>query len=94
MPTAVPGSREGARRHPYLDIDIDGKAAERPYDFRAEKVAEFRRKFASPYIAARRGFIDEVIEPRVTRAKLVTGLRMLANKRDCNPPRKHGNIPL
>src|SRR5437867_717737 len=70
------------------------RSAERPEDFRAEKVAEFRRKFASPYIAARRGFIDEVIEPRVTRPKLVTGLRMLANKRDCNPPRKHGNIPL
>ncbi|PYV11827.1 MAG: methylmalonyl-CoA carboxyltransferase [Acidobacteria bacterium] len=70
------------------------RSAERPEEFRAERVAEFRRKFASPYIAARRGFIDEVIEPRVTRAKLVTGLRMLANKRDFNPPRKHGNIPL
>src|SRR5438552_1633691 len=70
------------------------RSAERPEEFRADRVAEFRHKFASPYIAARRGFIDEVIEPRVTRAKLVTGLRMLANKRDFNPPRKHGNIPL
>ncbi len=65
-----------------------------PAQFRAEKVEEFRSKFASPYIAARRGFIDEVIEPRVTRRKLITGLRMLQNKRDTNPPRKHGNIPL
>jgi propionyl-CoA carboxylase beta chain len=65
-----------------------------PDRFRAEKVEEFRDKFASPYIAAQRGYIDEVIEPRITRRKLITGLRMLDNKRDTNPPRKHGNIPL
>ncbi len=70
------------------------KSAPDPGLFRAEKVAEFREKFASPYIAARRGFIDEVIEPRITRRKLISGLRMLENKRDANPPRKHGNIPL
>jgi len=70
------------------------RSAERPDEFRAEKVAEFRRKFASPYIAAQRGFVDEIIEPRSTRRKLIAGLRMLANKRDTNPPRKHGNIPL
>ena len=63
-------------------------------EFRARKVEEFRAKFASPYIAAHRGYIDEVIEPRVTRRKLITGLRMLENKRDTNPARKHGNIPL
>jgi propionyl-CoA carboxylase beta chain len=68
-------------------------AADAP-GFRAAKVEEFRAKFASPYIAARRGYIDEVIEPRITRRKLITGLRMLENKRDANPPRKHGNIPL
>jgi propionyl-CoA carboxylase beta chain len=62
--------------------------------FRAERVEEFRAKFASPYIAAQRGYIDEVIEPRITRAKLIAGLRMAENKRDSNPPRKHGNIPL
>ncbi len=62
--------------------------------FRGEKVEEFRDKFASPFIAAQRGYIDEVIEPRDTRKKLITGLRMLENKRDSNPPRKHGNIPL
>ncbi len=70
------------------------KAATDPAEFRARKVEELRTKFASPYIAAQRGYIDEVIEPRITRRKLITGLRMLENKRDTNPSRKHGNIPL
>ena len=61
---------------------------------RAEKVEEFRRRFANPYIAAERGYIDAVILPRHTRPKLISALRMLANKRDSNPPKKHGNIPL
>jgi len=61
---------------------------------RAEKVAEFREKFANPYIAASRGFVDEVIHPRETRRKLITALKNLENKRDKNPPKKHGNIPL
>jgi len=61
---------------------------------RQEKVQEFREKFANPYIAAEHGFIDEVIEPKYTRRKLVTALRMLDTKRDSNPPKKHGNIPL
>ena len=61
---------------------------------RQEKVEEFREKFANPYVAAEHGFIDEVIEPRYTRKKLITALRMLDTKRDSNPPKKHGNIPL
>ena len=61
---------------------------------RAEKVSEFRKKFANPYIAAARGFIDEVIHPRETRRKLIAALKNLDNKRDKNPPKKHGNIPL
>ena len=61
---------------------------------RAQKVAEFRDKFANPYIAAASGFIDEVIRPRQTRAKLIAALRSLERKRDKNPPKKHGNIPL
>jgi propionyl-CoA carboxylase beta chain len=65
-----------------------------PAEFRTRKVEEIRDKFASPYIAAERGYIDEIIEPRITRRKLITGLRMLENKRDSNPARKHGNIPL
>jgi len=65
-----------------------------PEALRAEKVAEFRDKFANPYVAADRGFIDEVIEPRHTRRKLIAGLDMTHGKRDRNPLRKHGNIPL
>ena len=61
---------------------------------RKELVAEYIEKFASPYIAASRGYIDEVIEPRTTRVKLINALEMLKNKRDTNPPKKHGNIPL
>src|SRR5216117_579732 len=69
-------------------------AAADPAAVRAEKVREFREKFANPYIAAGRGFLDEVIRPRQTRAKLIAALRNLENKRDRNPPKKHGNIPL
>ncbi len=65
-----------------------------PEDLRAEKVAEFQEKFANPYVAAERGFVDEVIEPAYTRPKLIRALSLLKNKRDSNPPRKHGNIPL
>jgi propionyl-CoA carboxylase beta chain len=61
---------------------------------RSEKVAEFRAKFANPFIAASRGFLDEVVQPRHTRRKLVAALRNLEGKRDRNPPKKHGNIPL
>jgi len=61
---------------------------------RKELIAEYSERFANPYIAAARGYIDEVIEPRYTRTKLITALEMLKNKRDSNPPKKHGNIPL
>jgi propionyl-CoA carboxylase beta chain len=69
------------------------KAAD-PAAMRATKVAEFREKFANPYVAAARGFIDEVILPRQTRRKLIQALATLETKRDKNPPKKHGNIPL
>jgi len=69
-------------------------AAADPDALRRQKVAEFREKFANPYVAADRGFVDEVIEPRQTRKKIVAGLEMARSKRDKNPPRKHGNIPL
>jgi len=68
--------------------------AQDPAAARAEKVAEFREKFANPYVAAARGFIDEVIHPRQTRPKLIAALASLETKRDKNPPKKHGNIPL
>ncbi|MBL8136285.1 MAG: acyl-CoA carboxylase subunit beta [Acidobacteria bacterium] len=69
------------------------KAAD-PAAMRAEKIAEFREKFANPYVAAERGFIDEVILPRTTRRRLIQALATLETKRDRNPPKKHGNIPL
>src|SRR6187431_1290828 len=72
--------------------EID-KAAD-PQAARAARVEEFREKFANPYVAAARGFIDEVIHPRQTRAKLIAALAGLETKRDKNPPKKHGNIPL
>jgi propionyl-CoA carboxylase beta chain len=65
-----------------------------PEEFKKKKVEEFRDKFANPYIAAERGYIDEIIEPKDTRPKLIRALEMTANKRDTNPPKKHGNIPL
>jgi len=63
-------------------------------DDREAKVAEYKEKFANPYIAAERGYVDEIIEPRFTRRKLITAFAMLRNKRDANPPKKHGNVPL
>ena len=70
------------------------ESAPDPAAMRAQKVAEFREKFANPYVAAERGFVDEVIRPRATRKKLIQALATLENKRDTNPPKKHGNIPL
>jgi propionyl-CoA carboxylase beta chain len=69
------------------------KAAKR-IEVRAEKIEEFRERFANPYVAADRGFVDAVIQPRETRKKLIQALEMLETKRDKNPPKKHGNIPL
>src|SRR5688500_11631274 len=71
-----------------LDAAADGAAA------RAATITEYREKFANPYVAAARGSVDEVIQPRKTRQKLITALAALASKREKNPPRKHGNIPL
>jgi propionyl-CoA carboxylase beta chain len=68
--------------------------AEDPAQRRAEMVTEYREKFANPYVAASRGYIDDVIEPHETRPRLINALEMLSNKRDSNPPKKHGNIPL
>jgi propionyl-CoA carboxylase beta chain len=58
------------------------------------RIAEYRAKFANPYIAAARGYVDDVIDPRQTRPRLISALDMLRDKRDANPTRKHGNIPL
>ncbi len=68
--------------------------AKDPAKRKAELVDEYRKKFANPYVAASRGYIDDVIEPRETRPRLINALEMLSNKRDTNPPKKHGCIPL
>ena len=68
--------------------------AENPGEMRAELTQEYKDKFANPYIAAQRGFIDDVIDPAVTRPKIIKALEMLQNKRESLPPKKHGNIPL
>jgi propionyl-CoA carboxylase beta chain len=69
-------------------------AAKDAAQVRAQRVEEYRDRFANPYDAAEHGFVDEVITPRVTRRRLITGLELLRTKRDHNPPKKHGNIPL
>ena len=69
-------------------------SAEDPKATTDQRIAEYREKFAHPYEAAARGYVDDVIDPRDTRPRLISALDMLRNKRDENPVRKHGNIPL
>jgi propionyl-CoA carboxylase beta chain len=70
------------------------KAAADPAAARARYIAEYREKFATPFKAAELGYVDEIIRPRETRPKLIRAMQLLRNKRQDNPPRKHGNIPL
>ncbi|RPI20675.1 MAG: methylmalonyl-CoA carboxyltransferase, partial [Actinobacteria bacterium] len=63
-------------------------------DARSQLIADYEDRFANPYLAAERGFVDDVIEPRETRPRLIAALEMLRNKREAMPPKKHGNIPL
>ena len=69
-------------------------AANDPVSLRREKVDDYQETFANPYVAARKGYVDDVIAPRSTRPRLIRALDLLANKRDTMPPKKHGNIPL
>ena len=69
-------------------------AADEPEAVRRAKIEEFRERFASPFIAAEHGFLDDVIEPRQTRPRVMRALRMLETKVDTMPRKKHGNIPL
>jgi propionyl-CoA carboxylase beta chain len=69
-------------------------AAEDPAALRAQLERDYRERLANPYVAAARGYLDDVIQPRETRPRLISALDMLQNKRDSNPPKKHGNIPL
>ncbi|MGM0751377.1 MAG: acyl-CoA carboxylase subunit beta [Bacillota bacterium] len=68
--------------------------SENPEQLREQKIEEYREKFANPYVAASRGMVDDVIDPRETRIKLIQGLEMMRNKREDRPKKKHGNIPL
>jgi propionyl-CoA carboxylase beta chain len=77
-----------------LDAAKNGGSGSEREQLRQAKIEEFRERFANPYIAADRGFLDAVIQPRETRKKLIQALEMLQTKRDKNPPKKHGNIPL
>jgi acetyl-CoA carboxylase carboxyltransferase component len=70
------------------------EASDDPEATRQRLIREYTERFATPFVAASRGFVDDVIEPAETRAKLIAALEMLKNKRDSNPPKKHGNIPL
>ncbi len=70
------------------------EAAKNPDQRKKELIEDYREKFANPYVAAQRGFIDDVIEPKETRPRIINALEMLQNKRESNPPKKHGNIPL
>lgn len=72
--------------------DIQNSA--NPEETRAQKIEEYREKFANPYVAAKQGMVDDVIDPRETRIKLIQSLDMLRNKKDSRPYKKHGNIPL
>jgi len=65
-----------------------------PEETRQRLIEEYRAKFATPYVAAARGYLDDIIEPKETRPKLIAALELLKSKRDSNPPKKHGNIPL
>ena len=66
----------------------------KPEETRQKLIDEYRDKFANPYVAASKGYIDDVIDPRSTRPKVIKALEMLRNKIDTNPPKKHGNIPM
>jgi propionyl-CoA carboxylase beta chain len=70
------------------------KESDNPEETRSAKIDEYREKFANPYVAAAHGMVDDVIDPRETRIKLIQGLEMLANKQENRPTKKHGNIPL
>ncbi len=69
-------------------------SSENPQEARKQKIAEYSNKFLNPYVAASRGYIDDIIQPSATRNRLISALCMLSSKREGRPPKKHGNIPL
>ena len=91
-------------RGPYPDMGPEGavnivfrkelEEADDPDARRAELIEDYKEQFANPYVAAERGYVDDVIEPRRTRPVLIDALKTAITKRERRPPRKHGNIPL
>jgi len=84
----------GAEAATDIIFSKDIKAAEDPAAVKAEKIAEYRELLYNPYIAARMGYINAVIQPRDTRAKIIAALEALKNKKETRPAKKHGNIPM
>jgi acetyl-CoA carboxylase carboxyltransferase component len=70
------------------------KKSDNPQEKRQEKIDDYRESFANPYVAASRGYIDDVIEPADTRKRIISALEMTSSKRENRPAKKHGNIPL
>ena len=87
---AVMGSRGAAE----IIFGKEIKASDNPEEMLQKKEEEYKEKFANPYRAAEKGYIDDIIEPAATRLRVIRALEMLSTKKDSNPPRKHGNIPL
>ena len=70
------------------------KESDNPEETRREKIEEYQTYFSNPYCAARRGYVDAVIQPRTTRQRLCEALELMCTKRETRPPKKHGNIPM
>lgn len=91
----LPKSLSWVLRVPWASFSAkEAKTAENPAEFIKEKEEEYRKLFGNPYQAAKFGYIDDVIEPRNTRFRIIRALQMLATKKLTNPAKKHGNIPL
>ncbi|HSO10141.1 MAG TPA: carboxyl transferase domain-containing protein, partial [Desulfoprunum sp.] len=84
----------GARGAVEVLYGRQARKAENAVDFLADKEKEYQNTVANPYVAAQRGYIDDIIEPSMTRSRIIRALGLLQNKRDSNPMKKHGNIPL
>ena len=84
----------GARGAVEVLYGRQARKAENAVEFLADKEKEYQNTVANPYVAAQRGYIDDIIEPSVTRSRIIRALGLLQNKRDSNPMKKHGNIPL
>ena len=94
LQSVVKRPRGGDQGLALLDIGREIATAEDAQAAMDQKVAEYTERFANPYVAAARGYVDDIIDPRDTRPRLIDALETLQSKRDRNPPKKHGNLPL